>query len=385
MGSEILVKELVDKELHLRFFDLYTVIRSDSGEFINLFAQMYRRFRVDSASSAALSTAEFVLITNPDNQWGKPVIILNGEVCPLSDAKLLEGYAYETILISIITRIHSHILIHAGVVSRNGRGIIVVADARHGKTTLVLELVRRGFRFLSDEMAALGRTDYKVHPFPRCLRVRPGTLELAGFPVAAVDARRWLGKLILDIEEIQPDSMGEVSSISHIVFLQDPLEDKTDTLNHKQDITILVDRLEETLLSGISQIEGVTEVEAGVDYGYPAIILRAIRTTYALLQIEALCKKHNILILDVVKGVEGSPAFDLPARLEVLPKSQAVVEILKRFQGGYKSELLQDEFGGSAARLFMELSSLINQANCYKLFVGRLNDMADLVCNMVSV
>ena len=54
-----------------------------------------------------------------------------------------------------MTRVRSHLLIHAGVVSRDGQGIILVADARHGKTTLVLELVRRGFQFLSDEMADL--------------------------------------------------------------------------------------------------------------------------------------------------------------------------------------------------------------------------------------
>ena len=171
MYSETLVKGLVNQELRLRFFDLYTIIKSDSSEFIDLFASMYRRFLADGSSSTVRSTAEFVLITNPDNQWGKPVIILNDEVCPLSDSRLLEGYAYETILSSIITRIHSHLLIHAGVVSRNDQGIILVADARHGKTTLVLELIRRGFSFLSDEMAAMGRTDHLVHPFPRSLRV----------------------------------------------------------------------------------------------------------------------------------------------------------------------------------------------------------------------
>ena len=55
---------------------------------------------------------------------------------------------------------------YAGVVSYQGKGLLLVADAEHGKTTLTLELVKRGFAFLSDEVAALGRIDHRVHPFP---------------------------------------------------------------------------------------------------------------------------------------------------------------------------------------------------------------------------
>lgn len=383
MYSETLVKGLVNQELRLRFFDLYTIIKSDSSEFIDLFASMYRRFLADGSSSTVRSTAEFVLITNPDNQWGKPVIILNDEVCPLSDSRLLEGYAYETILSSIITRIHSHLLIHAGVVSRNDQGIILVADARHGKTTLVLELIRRGFSFLSDEMAAMGRTDHLVHPFPRSLRVRPGTLELVGFPDAAEGAPTWLGKLILDIEEIKPGCLGKAVPISHIVILQDPANAEVEMADRrKQEMHILVDRLDDTLFAAISQDEGVTDVRVDVECGYPQIKLHAIRSTFVLSRIEALCKERQILVLDVIKGIEGSPTFESTAKLKSILQIQAVSELLRRFQGGYKSELLQDEFGGSSTQLFMEIASIVSQAKCHRLFVGPLKEMADLVCNM---
>lgn len=383
---ELLLKGSFIQQLKLRFFDLHVIIKSDSSEFINIFAQMYRRFRSDGSSSSVRSTAEFVLITNQDNQWGKPVIILNGEVCPLSDSKLLEGYAYETILISIIIRIRSHILIHAGVVSHNGQGVILVADARHGKTTLVLELIRRGCNFLSDEMAALGRTDRLVHPFPRSLRVRPGTLDLVGFPEAAEGAPAWLGKLILDIEEIKPGCLGNAVPISHIVILQDPANAEVEMADHrKQEIRILVDRLDDALFAAVSQDEGVTDVRVDIECGYPQIRLHAIRPTFALSRIEALCKERQILVLDVIKGIEGSPAFESPAQLKSIPQRQAVSELLRRFQGGYKSELLQDEFGGSSSKLFIEIASIVSQADCHRLFVGPLKEMADLVCNMFGM
>jgi len=378
--------ELAIRQLQLRFFDLDVNIRSDSSAYINLFAQMYRRFRANGAPSPAQKPVEFTVLTNPDNRWGHPVMILDGEVWPLYDPRLLEGYTYEGVLNAIVASVRSHFLIHAGVVSWNGQGIILAADSGHGKTTLVLELVRRGFRFLSDEMAALGRADRRVHPFPRSLRIRPGTLELAGFPEAASGAPEWLGKLLLDIEEIQPSSMGQTAVISHVVVLRDPAEagaERPD--NSERELGVLVDRLDEVLLAAVRQIEGVAEVRPDSDRGYPLIRLRTVhRSRMSVLpQIEALCQAQRILVLDVVKRPEGRPVFAAPARLEAISKSQAVMELLRRFQGGHKSALLQEEFGGSSTRLFMELAALVGQANCYQLFVGPLPEVADLVCGLV--
>lgn len=384
--SEKILSGLVTHHLKLLFFDLEANIKSDSSDFITLFTKMYRRFLVDKSPSLSdQKSAEFVLLTKPDNRWGKPVMILDGEVLPLSDPRLLEGFAYESILSAIVTRVRSHLLIHAGVISYNGQGVILVADARHGKTTLVLELIRRGCNFLSDEMAALGRTDHLVHPFPRSLRVRPGTLELVGFPEAVEGAPAWLGKLLLDIEEIKPDCLGMAVPINHIIILQEQTDDNEKLPDcREQELNVLVDRLDETLLSAINQIETVIDVHADIDRGYPLIKLHATRTTFVLSQIEALCRERQILVLDVIKGVESHPTFELPAQLKFLSRRQAVMELLRRFQGGYKSELLQNEFGGSSTRLFMELSTLVSHADCHQLFVGPLNEMADFVCNLVG-
>src|SRR3990167_1817839 len=98
-------------------------------------------------------------------------------------------------------------------------------------------------------MAAMGRTDHLVHPFPRSLRVRPGTLELVGFPDAAEGAPTWLGKLILDIEEIKPGCLGKAVPISHIVILQDPANAEVEMADRrKQEMHILRDKLGRTTL-----------------------------------------------------------------------------------------------------------------------------------------
>lgn len=372
-------------QVRLHFFDLDAFIRSDSSAYIHLFSQMYRRFRANGTTTPNRPPAEFVVLTGSDNAWGQPIMILDGEVRPLRDPRLLKGYTYDGVLNAIVAGVRSHFLIHAGVVSSSRAGIVLAADAGHGKTTLVLELIRRGCKFLSDEMAALGRTDGKVHPFPRSLRVRPGTLELTGFPKAAAGAPEWLGKLLLDIEEIQPGSLGEATAISHIVILQDPdAPTKQNSEGPEREMGVLVDHIDEALLAAVHRIEGVTEVHPDVERGYPTLRVRAAHRMSVLAQIETICQEQQVLVLDVSKRPETQPAFDHPARLEAIPKSRAVMELLRRFQGGHKSALLQEEFGGSSAHLFLELATLVRQAKCYQLFVGPLSEMADLVCGLVN-
>lgn len=68
--------------------------------------------------------------------------------------------------------------IHAGAVEVDGRAIAISGRSKAGKTTLVLELVRRGARLLSDEMAVIARDGRTVLPYARGLHIRPDTADL---------------------------------------------------------------------------------------------------------------------------------------------------------------------------------------------------------------
>ncbi len=373
-------------ELKLYFFDLAATIKSDSDVYLNLFASMYGRFR-SNEGTAITQLAEFIVLTNPDNEWGKPVLILDGEVWPLNQARMLQGYIYERVLNAMIVRVRSHFLIHAGaVIPPNGGGIILAADSGHGKTTLVLKLISRGYKFLSDEMAAISRANKQVYPFPRSLRLRPDTLELVGFSHATNKAVKWLDKFLLDIEHIQPHSMGQAVPIRYIIILKNPKGNATELAvgNSERELAILIERLDEDFLTKVNQIEGITEVKTDVDRGYPLLRIQTAHRPSVLARLESLCKEEQLVILDVIKRVQLQPTFEAPARLESISTSQATLELLKRFQGGDKSALLQDEFGGSSTQMFMELMSLIGQADCYYLWVGSLNQTVDLVSGLSS-
>lgn len=69
----------------------------------------------------------------------------------------------------VLDHLTSYYQLHAGVVSRDGKGIILPGPSRSGKTTLVLGLLMNGFRYLSDEFALIDPKTQQVIPFPRNL------------------------------------------------------------------------------------------------------------------------------------------------------------------------------------------------------------------------
>ena len=366
------------KELCLSVFDLNVLIQSDTAEWIDLFAHMYARF-IASSPQAPGRRLTFQVLVSPHDRHGEATLVCGDAVYPIHDPALSHGYVYELILHEILRQVKSHFLIHAGVVSRRGKGILVVADALHGKTTLVLELARRGYCFLSDEMAAISRQDGQVYPFPRSLRIRPATLQRLGLTLPE-GSRKWLGKYILDIESLLPGSMGTAVPIRHILVLNDPEALPEEIGKAPQRLLCLrVDRHTPQFLSDLGDLVDVTNLSIKKGSNYPLITLTTTNRAGVLAQARSLCLQHNLMLLETANRVERQPTFNTPARLEAISPSQAALYLLQRFQGGHQSALLKAVPNGRAAHLFAELADLISSASCYHLSVGPLVQMADLI------
>jgi hypothetical protein len=73
---------------------------------------------------------------------------------------------------SVSSRAHQYLMIHAAVVERAGRGIILPARPGSGKSTLTAALVHRGWRLLSDEHALVRPSDGVLIPLPRPIALK---------------------------------------------------------------------------------------------------------------------------------------------------------------------------------------------------------------------
>jgi hypothetical protein len=68
--------------------------------------------------------------------------------------------------------------LHGGAVANEHGAILLLAPSGHGKTTLTLALMARGFTPFTDDIILLDPHTLAVQPFPRCFHVDAGTTQV---------------------------------------------------------------------------------------------------------------------------------------------------------------------------------------------------------------
>jgi hypothetical protein len=64
------------------------------------------------------------------------------------------------------------------LVIKNGTALVFPGHRRSGKSTLVISLLKHGFKYYSDEIAAINPETLRATGFPRALMIRDKTLSL---------------------------------------------------------------------------------------------------------------------------------------------------------------------------------------------------------------
>ena len=80
--------------------------------------------------------------------------------------------------LAIAMRFHCFLMLHAAVVERNGRALLLPAWPGHGKTTLCAALVHRGWRLFSDEFGLLRPGGTTLTPVPRPMPLKNQSIEI---------------------------------------------------------------------------------------------------------------------------------------------------------------------------------------------------------------
>src|SRR5262249_5424382 len=111
---------------------------------------------------------------------------------------------YQRFLATVLLHAERYAVFHgAALVDRRGGGLLLAGPSGHGKSSLALGLVARGFGFLGDDYAPLDLATGTVSPFPRTASVLPGGTAPLPQPVRRLaeedGAPRLFGKVLVDI------------------------------------------------------------------------------------------------------------------------------------------------------------------------------------------
>jgi len=130
--------------------------------------------------------------------------------------------------------VKEYYLLHAGVVARDGAGIMLPGPPGSGKSSLTMALLRQGYRYLSDELAVVDVSTGCLHAFPKPLSLKAPSL----FPHLGDRKHVWFGPEIgaskkarrggrdyqpvwyVHPEDVRPDAVGESVPIRFVIFPQ---------------------------------------------------------------------------------------------------------------------------------------------------------------------
>jgi HprK-related kinase A len=81
---------------------------------------------------------------------------------------------------------HRWVAVHAAVLERNGRTMILSAESGAGKSTLCAALALNGWRLFSDEFALIDPDTGKLTPLPRPISLKNASIGSSGAEAVTV-------------------------------------------------------------------------------------------------------------------------------------------------------------------------------------------------------
>ena len=147
----------------------------------------------------------------PWRRWLRPQVAVAGDLTlpgalplPLAHALLAAEMAMN---LQLALGWRRHLLLHAAVVERDGRAVILTGESGAGKSTLAALMMAGGWRLLGDEFAMLAPDTGLLHPHPRLVSLK--NESVAAVAAALPDAQwgPWLrGTPKGDIRHLVPDA-----------------------------------------------------------------------------------------------------------------------------------------------------------------------------------
>jgi hypothetical protein len=110
-------------------------------------------------------------------------------------------------------RTETHLVLHGAAVARE-RATLLLGAGGSGKSTLCCELVRRGWNYLSDELALVELTSGRVAPFHRAILLKPRSrIGVEGQRATTEDGRSYL-----HWDSLRPGSAGAETALDRIIL-----------------------------------------------------------------------------------------------------------------------------------------------------------------------
>ena len=359
------------------FFGRYIRLYADSSEIIERFAKVYVRF-IDT--NPGVSDISFCIVRSSAHSRA-PSLIVEHLLYELPDTDRYIEYAELIVFRHLLEQLDDYIVLHAGVVSREGRAIVVYGQSGFGKTTLTLELLRRGYGFMSDEFCPIRLSDFLIEPFERLIGLKRSS---PFYSLADPQQRFFLaseGKDFIDCADIFPFRPAEPCRAA--IFIE---------INGSKDsyicppggvaLDICLSSNSTTVPDALRRLLGVTISEPLMKGSNAAYRVTASDSTVFMSSFNQIWMENSHDIFSVFPYKGEITTYDCTPVLRSIPAFEALTSLVSNIVNRSPTGRLLASHGGKMSSLVMLLGNMLNDAAFYSLQPGQLAKMADLIDNL---
>lgn len=182
LTREDLVTRLGSSGLAIRTGPFCSCIRSNVAQIAEGISTLYRDFQIVPSGEFADFDVS-VLQLRWLRRWlfpracfllrGDQVPVLGWFPAPLALTFLEWGMNY-----AIYRQLYSSLILHAAVLERNGRAVVIMGDSGAGKSTLCAAMTLSGWRLLTDELGLIDLEDGLIAPLVRPISLKNESIDV---------------------------------------------------------------------------------------------------------------------------------------------------------------------------------------------------------------
>ena len=365
------------------FFGRPIEFLTDSEPDFRDFDTIYRRFQRGSEPPSQKEIKPLFLLRDRDPSGY--LLYLNDQLFRVPfPADRLELFMF--LFNYLLERTENYFIVHGAGLADQDQGLIIAAPSGMGKSSLTLELLARGRKFLSDELALISVRDGRLQAFPRALAVSRENLinvlsrrgEKPGNFRPAIEHE---GRVMFHVEDLFPGQMASSCRLQKIIFIEPPTLAESGASGGLLEIGF--GRLPEGLRPALLGITGVKKVDQIQASPYPVLRLTCQEETTLMARIQELAEKHGVGIRSYYpewkERVDYRTAPDL---VEIKPLSG--VTTLLRYVLNIPA--LNRSFTGSSGgrqHLLFRLAQATRGVRFYRLTPGILSQMTDFIDGLI--